>query len=591
MKIISKIAKVALGLVFIGSSVFAQSLADAKKAIDAEQYQKAKGMLKNLTVTQPTNDENFFYLGWVYVVQDYPDSAKLTFTKGIAVNPKSALNYVGLGVVELMNKNEAGATSNFNQAITLSKKDSKPWLYMGKGYLLDAHDGKFPPAKANAAIDALNHGKVANPKDAELLVELGNAYRSQLKSNDAYDAYNAALALDPKSPAANVAEGVLWRYADNYEDSEKQFQAAIAIDPNYGPAYREWGETDLEWSSSLARTDGPKASAKVKEAVENYKKYLSLTDESLESLLRYADFLVNLGDYKTIQEVATRLSKSAAINARVYRYIGYAAYENKDYVNGLDAMNNWFAKAGPSRILPRDYLYLGRLQIASGKDTTAGIETLKKAADLDTTKVEEAYNDIFAVYKKRNDYLNMAKTYDDMVNKVHSKLLLTSRVYIGLYYYFAFTGQVRAAKTNPAIKPDSTLLTRADSALSFVQRKEAAPSFYPSQYRAYIADQKDNDYNNLKGLAKPFYEQMIKFLTAKSPLSDKEKGWLADSYASLGIYYQYHDKDDAKALENFTKAKDTDPTNKQALYYFDQKAQPAEPPAKPGTTPAKKAQK
>jgi predicted negative regulator of RcsB-dependent stress response len=61
MKMISKIAKATLGLVFIGSSsVFAQSLADAKKAIDAEQYQKAKSMLKNLTVTQADKDENFF---------------------------------------------------------------------------------------------------------------------------------------------------------------------------------------------------------------------------------------------------------------------------------------------------------------------------------------------------------------------------------------------------------------------------------------------------------------------------------------------------------------------------------------------------
>ncbi|MDB5009234.1 MAG: hypothetical protein JWQ06_23, partial [Mucilaginibacter sp.] len=132
MKMISKIAKVALGLVFIGSSVFAQSLDDAKKAIDAEQYQKAKSMLTNLTVTQPTKDENFFYLGWVHLLQDYPDSAKAAFTKGIAANPKSALNYVGLGAVAHVNKDAAGTTSNFNQATTFaSKKDSKPYVYMG----------------------------------------------------------------------------------------------------------------------------------------------------------------------------------------------------------------------------------------------------------------------------------------------------------------------------------------------------------------------------------------------------------------------------------------------------------------------------
>ncbi|MDB4924327.1 tetratricopeptide repeat protein [Mucilaginibacter sp.] len=579
---ISKIAKVALGLVFVGSSVFAQSLADAKKAIDAEQYQKAKGMLKNLTVTQPTNDENFFYLGWVYLVQDYADSAKVSFTKGIAANPKSALNYVGLGVVALQNKNDAGASASFNQALGFAaKKDSKPYLYIGKGYLLDAKDGKFPVNRANAAIDALNKGKAANPKDAEVLVELGNAYRSQLKSNDAYDAYQAALALDPKSPVANTAEGVLWRYADNFEDSEKQFQAAIAIDPNYGPAYRELAETDL----TEAQTNLKVASAKIKEGVENYKKYLSLTDQSLESLMRYADFLVNVGDYVALQEVTTKLSKSATTNPRVYRYLGYAAYENKDYTNGLSALNNWFSKAQPNRILPRDYYYLGRLQIASGQDTVKGIENLKKYAELDTTKTADVYNEIAVMYRNKRKYVDAAKVYEDLISKVHGKLLLNEHFYLGFSDYFAFRGQVTAAKTNPAIKPDSTLLTKGDSALSYVQQKATTQLYYYPMYRAYINDYKDGDYANLKGLSKPYYEQIIAILAAKTPLADADKRILADAYAYLGNYYQYHDKDDAKAMENFTKAKELNPDNGYAKFYFDSKSAPA--PAAP-KAPAKK---
>lgn len=583
---ISKIASVAVGLVFIGSSVFAQSLADAKKAIDAEQYQKAKGMLKNLTVTQPTNDENLFYLGWVYIVQDYPDSAKAAFTKGIAANPKSALNYVGMGVVALQSKDNSGAASSFTQALSFtSKKDSKPYLYIGRGYLLDAHDGKFPADKANAAIDALNKGKTANPKDAEVMVELGNAYRSQLNSNSAYDAYTAALALDPKSPAANVAEGVLWRYADNFEDSEKQFQAAIAIDPNYGPAYRELAETDLVEAQGNIKV----ASQKVKEGVENYKKFLSLTDQSVESLLRYADFLVNAGDYKTLQEVTTQLSKSTSSNARVYRYLGYAAYENKDYANGLTALNTWFAKAAPNRILPLDYLYLGRLQIASGKDTVKGIENMKKVADLDTTKTQDVYNEIVNVYKAKRDYLNQAKTYEEIIGKVHGKLLLNEHFYLGFSDYFAFRAQSAAAKKDPSIKPDSTLLVKGDSALSYVQKKAATQLYYYPLYRAYINDIKDADYANLKGLSKPFYEQLIQILGAKTPLTDGEKRYLADAYAYLGNYYEYHDKDDAKALENFTKAKDLNPDNGYAKFYFDQKNAPATP-AKTGA-PAKKASK
>jgi tetratricopeptide (TPR) repeat protein len=560
MKMISKIAKVAFGLVLMGSAVFGQSLDDAKKAIDAEQYQKAKGMLKNLTVTQPTKDENFFYLGWVYVIQDYADSAKTTFTKGLAADPKSALNYVGLGAVALASNDDAGATSNFNMAISnTGKKDSQPYLYIGKAYLLDAKDGKFSPAKANAAIDALNKGKAANPKDAAILVTLGNAYRTQLKSNEAYENYQAALALDPKMPAASVAAGVLSKYADNFEDANKQFQAALANDPNYGPAYREIAETDLREAQANMKV----ASVKVKEGVENYKKYLSLTDESAESLFRYADFLVNAGDYTALQEVATKLSKSATVNARIYRYLAYAAYENKDYAAGLTAINTWFSKATPNRLLPRDYSYLGRLQIASGQDTVKGIESLKKYAEMDTTQVQDAYSDIVNVYKKRKDYKNIAVTYNEITDKVH-KPLLTEHVYEGIYYYYAFSSK----------NPDSTLLVKSDTAMNYVIRMAVKPVAEAYSTKARVADIRDNsDLSKMQGYAKPWYEKYIEIFGPQlSSLSTSQKNALAESHAYLGNYYFYHDKDATKAEDEFNKAKEIDPNNRQAKFYFDNKA-------------------
>src|ERR1700761_1495413 len=127
MKIISKIAAAGLGLVFMGSSAFAQSLADAKKAIDAEQYQKAKSMLKNLVVTQSTKDENYFYLGWVYIKQDYVDSAKAVFQKGLNINPNSALNLSGMGTVARLDKDPSGASSYYGKAVAAAGKDSKTY--------------------------------------------------------------------------------------------------------------------------------------------------------------------------------------------------------------------------------------------------------------------------------------------------------------------------------------------------------------------------------------------------------------------------------------------------------------------------------
>lgn len=529
---ISKISKLVLALSVVGSSAFAQSLADAKKAIDAEQYQKAKSMLKNLTVTQSNKDENYFYYGWVYILQDYPDSAKAIFQKGVAVNPKSALNYAGLGAVAFVDKDRNTAATNFNQAVALAGKDSKPYLYVGRSYLLNDVEGKVPAADANAAIAILNKGKAVNPKDAEILLALGDAYRTQLKNTDALGSYQAALDIDPKLAHAKVATGVIWKYANNFEASENEYKAALAIDPNYGPAYREWAETDVRW----AFNDPRMASAKIKEATDQYKKYLSLTDLSLDSRLRYADFLLLSGDYKTLQTEAAALSKDAANNLKVYRYLAYAAYENKDYAAGLQAMNTWITKADPKRIIPRDYLYLGRLQIASKQDSL-GIASLRKAATLDTTQAD-VYSEIGKTLFGQKKYLEAAQAYGTYTQKSRNAKLL-DHFYEGLSYYYGYDDK----------KPGSdSLLTKADSAFSYVSQKSptTADAYI---YRARVNDLKEKDRNNIVGLAKPFYEKYIEVALAKGAPSDKTKKDLAEAYAYLGTFAEYKEKDTAKATD------------------------------------------
>ncbi|MGY4538007.1 tetratricopeptide (TPR) repeat protein [Mucilaginibacter sp. UYNi724] len=556
MKMISKISKIVLALALVGSSVSAQSIADAKKAIDAEQFQKAKSMLKNLTVTQPTKDENFFYLGWVYILQEYPDSAKTNFQKGIAVNPKSALNYAGLGAAAFMDKDKATATTNFNQAVALAGKDSKPYLYVGEAYLLNDVEGKVPAADANAAITVLTKGKTVNAKDAEILVALGDALRTQSKNTEALGNYQSALDLDPKLAHAKVATGVIWKYANNFESSETEFKAALAIDPNYGPAYREWAETDIRWALS----DPKMASAKVKEGADNYRKYLSLTDLSVESRLRYADFLLYAGDYKTLQTEATALSSAANGNLKVYRYLGYAGYENKDYPAGLAAINTWITKADPKRVIPRDYVYLGRLQIASKQDSL-GIASLRKAIAVDTTQVD-VYPEIAKALYGQKKYAEAGDAYHVYTQKGRNVKLL-DHFYEGISYYFSYDEKSPGAEAT---------IAKADSAFSYVTQKAPTdPNAY--LFRARVNELKDKDRNNIVGYAKPFYEKYIEVTAAKggAPV-DKVKKELAESYVYLATYAEFKEKDMAKATENYTKARDNDPTNKQVVSFFSRKS-------------------
>jgi tetratricopeptide (TPR) repeat protein len=553
MKISSKIAVAALSLVCVGSAVSAQSLDDAKKAIDAEQYQKAKSMLKNLTVTEANKDENYFYLGWVYLKEDEPDSAKMWFNKGIAVNPKSSLNYVGLGAAAHLDKDNANAVTNFNQAIAFApKKDTKPYVYIGQGYLLTVNGAAPSTADAQASLAVLQKGEAINKNDPELELALGNAYTATGDASNAYTSYSNAQTLAPKWPAPLVTQGATLKNANNFEDAIGDFQKAIALDPNYGPAYREWAETDARW----ARNDPKVMVDKDNEAITEYQKYLSLTDRSLQSQMRYADFLITAGKYQELETVAKAISSSANSNLRAYRYIAYAAYQNKDYQAGLTAMNTWMSKADPKRIIAQDYLYLGRLQMASGQDSI-GMNSLRKAYDLDSTQADVLDTIARALFAAKK-YKQAGDAYYLYISKAPNNYTLVDLFNEGRGYYFGFDPK----------KPDTASLVRADSAFSKVQQKATRPVADAALMRARVKDLEEPDHNNIKGLALPFYQNYIDLTVAKgTPTDTRTKNNLVEAYDYVGRYNEYIAKDDAKAADAYNKALAINPTDEAALDY------------------------
>ena len=553
MRISSKIAVAALSLICAGSAVSAQSLDDAKKAIDAEQYQKAKSMLKTLTASEPTKDENFFFLGWVYLKEDEADSAKMYFNKGIAANAKSGLNYVGLGAVAHLDKDNANAVTNFNQAISLApKKDTKIYTYIGKSYLLTAGGAPVATADAQAAVSVLLKGEAISKSDADLELTMGNAHTAVGDASSAYSDYSNAQTLAPKWPAPLVAQGVTLKNANNYDDAIANFKKAIDLDPNYGPAYREWAETDAR----QAHNDPKTATDKDNEAITQYQKYLSLTDRSVESQMRYADFLITAGKYQDLETVGKQLASSANTNLRIYRYLGYAAYENKDYQAGLTAMNTWMTKADPKRVIGRDYLYLGRLQMATGQDSI-GMGNLRKAYEIDTTQTDVLDTIAKSLYVKKK-YKEAGDAYALYISKDPNHASLNDLFREATAYYFGYDIK----------KPDTAILVKADSALSKVQQKATKPVADVAIYRARVKDFEEPDHNNIKGLALPYYQSYIDLTLAKgTPTDTRTKNNLVEAYDYIGRYNEFIAKDDAKAADAYGKALAIIPTDQAALDY------------------------
>ena len=533
----------------MSAAVSAQSLADAKKAVDAEQYQKGKNMLKNLTVTQPTNAENYFYLGNIYIQADNLDSARIVFNKGVEVNARYALNYVGLGAVALASDNSDIAKQNFDKATSLAtKRDNSPWLNIGNAYI-DA-----PKPNYDKALEYLETAKQMNDKDAYVYLALGDVYRGQKRNSEAYSAYRTAFDYNKSLLRAKIELGVINKMAKAFQESADEFNSVLAINASYGPAYRELAETYYYWANS----DPAQYGVKIKQALQYYEKYMDLTDRSLESRIRHADFLILAKEYKALEIEANEMAKIDRVNPKILRYLGYAAYEGGNYPAAVQALRDFMSKVEPKRIIASDYIYLGRAEMKNGA-TESGINNLKKSVELDSTNTA-AMSEVGKYLYDAKQYSQSAKVYELSVKNPKRNLL--DYYYLGSSYYFDYGAQKAANKG-----VDNSLLVKADSTFSYLINRSPT-TFVAWQFRGRINRQLD-DTNDSKGLAVPYYEKYVELITITKPeLAAKNASGLVEAYIYLGSVAARRDRDNTKARDYFNKVLVLDPNNdvvKQAL--------------------------
>jgi tetratricopeptide (TPR) repeat protein len=568
MKMTKKAIALSLGLVVMGSASFAQSLDDAKKALDAEQYQKATSMLKSLVNSQANKGENYYYLGEVYLRTDYVDSARAVFTKGISADPKFALNYVGLGEADLASNNPTSAKTNFDKAVDVaSKKDYIPAMFIGKAYVA------APKPDFAAALPFLQKADELDKDDkaAETFLALGDFYAAQKKNSEALQNYLRALNINPNLHRAKVQIGRMYKESRAFPESESALKEVIAADPNYGPAYREIAELYMQWANFEPQNFDAKAAL----ALENYKKYLDLTDKSFESRLRYAQFLFYAKDFKTLEQETSALASVSANDPKapvVLRMRGYSAYENKNYPQSLQYMNDFFAKTkDTSRIVGSDYLYLGKAYLQSGNDSLA-LLNITKAVEKDSTNVE-ALTEVAKAFYDAKKYEKAADIYDKAIAAApNAKGVLYSYYYNGLARYFQYAAGVNA-KTNPS----KDILVKADSSIAKVTK------LAPETTDAYLWRGRINslldDEQNPKGLMVPHFETFVKMVTVDKPeLAAANAKKLAEAYDQLGAFYAATDKE--KAKEYFTKSIAANPAGTFAPAKLKELSAPA---AKAGT--------
>ena len=528
----------------------AQDLEPAKKAIDAEQFEKAKSLLKSVIQAKPTNGKAAFLLGNIYLRQNISDSASIYFQKGLAASEGARFNNIGLGQLDLDANNKAAAQSKFDLVLKeAKKKDTEEYVYVGRAFMnADKPDYK-------SAIAVLTKAATTNPNDAQVQLALGDAYYGDKNQNDSYVAYRNAYQFDNTLIRAKMQLGVLLKGAKAYTEAVKAYNEVIAINPNYGPVYRELAETHYLWGNNVPKT----YTENIQKALGFYEKYMSLTDRSITSRMRHADFLILAKDYKALEAEADAMKQLDGVNPRILRYLGYSAYENGNVDVALSSLQTYTSNPS-NKIIPRDYLYLGQAKIKKGASAdgrtiepiqlASGIADLKKAVEMEPLAVNEL-NEIGKKLYDQKAFAAAAAVFEVAVSNPNSKNYLIDNFFLGNSIYY---DNVR----KDVVKPDPIALQKADTAFGNVITAS------PTTQDAYIFRARTNRLLENDEMMATYYQQYIDVVTAKGEEEvTKAKTKFIESYNNIASALANTDK--VKAIEFFNKTLALDPVNEFAL--------------------------
>lgn len=506
-------------LVIYSVQLSAQTLSEALKLTDNEQFSEASKMYARL-IRQNNSGENNFYMGENYFRQEMLDSAMFYYEKGLAAQPDYALNNVGVGKVNWYKNNVDAAKNAFEKAMMATKsKDVKVLCKIAECYI--SADKK----EIEKALELLTIAQKLEPKNIEVYLLTGDAYKAQQDGNKAIENYKKVQALDPSSVKGLLRQGQLYGSAKNYQLAFDLYNQAAQIDSNFAPAYRE--QAELYYLSK-----------QYERAKRKYKKFLELSSNNIDARKRYASFMFLSKDYaETINQINLILKEDTSSNI-MNRLIAYSYVEKNEISEAQKFMDKFFARAEneKTKIIASDFEYLAKINMKQGKDSIAVINYLK-ALKLDSTKTE-IYGDLGVCcfkMKKNEDAIN----YFSQKQKTKAGLTVNEIYMLGKAYYF--NKQYDMADTTfgsmISLKPD------------------LQQGYFWKARTASVGDPETT-----KGLAKPWYEKYLDKAIANNEKNLKD---LEEAYAYLGYYY-FLQKDKVNAKQNWSRVLELNPSSDKA---------------------------
>ena len=463
----------------------------SKRLLDIDQPKKAIAELAKVAEAYPTNAAAWYHLGAAQQKNGHPDEAIKSFEKGISVDEKEPLNYVGKGAVKAFQKLPSEAKTLFDKALSMSKSKNKLVLQaIAESYLTDEK-------LVSEALNLLLKAKSLDDHDPETFLLLGDAYLAQNNGGLAVSSYERAASLNTTLAKPYYKIGLVYLRSTNFAASQEAFNKAIEIDPAYTLAYKEQGELYYQMK------EGAKA-------VKAYETYLSLTENPEVNKLRYAFILFMAKDFAKANQVFDKLVQKPDATPVTLRYYAFSLFEAGDYPRSQNIFDRYFTMIPQQEIAASDYAYYGKLLLKENKDSLASIN-LQKSLSLQSDQPEILQLQAETYFKSKK-YTEAIATYKRLM-ATRSKPLSQDYYTLGRAYYL-----------NKQFESADTVFQK----LIELQPAMTVGYLWEARVKSNLDPESED------GLAKPYYEQLIEKASA-SP--EKSKNDLLEAYSYLGYYH------------------------------------------------------
>jgi len=300
-------------------STQAGPLAVAETAIDAKNYDKARGQLDAYLSAHPTDARALFDRGYCDDAQGRAHAAEGFYRKAIAADPKQFEARMALGLL-LTQAGSADAKGELQTAITLEPNPPNPaakaQAYRTLAKLLRESD---PDQAKRDLIEALK----LSPEtidDTLLTAEIAEAAGDPAVAEEAY---RRVLKVDPESSVATAGLAHLLFSEKKYTEAEPLLKAALTRDPD-DPALN----TQL---AALLAVEG-----KADEAVAALEKLHQIKPKDREIGMMLADAYVQAQDYEKADALYANLLAATPNDSELASERGQVLIREQKYDQALE---------------------------------------------------------------------------------------------------------------------------------------------------------------------------------------------------------------------------------------------------------------